>query len=1344
MIKLKAKFMSAIMAFCCVFACLGVGTALISNKATEAKAATTTHNLGALTFHANSQPWGAAGTWNHRLYLVSENGVGLPVNSWDEVFEADEDGYFKINDEVKTPKIRSADGCFFFEFDALNAGDVVTIGGSFKCESQGVIYNTSESEFQWNGGAWQQYVPVDQYNNHKLGTVVSISNDASAVYLAFAEGVTLPVSSWDYAFNEITGNGITVDGTMVRNYNNIKSVGDKLYVELANVSEGSTLVIEGGFGNISQGHRYVVEESKFVWNGSAWVASVTERNLGALILHGNSNVGGASGLNNVLYLMETDGSALPIENWNYLFTADSPENFKINGQSANFIAKSTDAGFYWEFEALDPNDVITISGTFLCDALHIRYSVEESSFMWNGTRWEVVEYVPPVEYATYTVTKISGYSPKDEQGNVVSNNLYLYTLEGDTLPKEEGDWDARYTFVEGSGDGLSIGGVTFTTTDIKLPGDFFINLGEAPNVGDVFTIDGTYVNEAKAHKFVFVNCQLQWNGSAWVEYVPYTVHNIGALDFHANVNAGGNGVIYLKRADNKALPVLDWEAPFLAESAENFKINGVAADLIKIRSTGDGFYWEFKTLNAGDYITISGTFVCESQLVKYVIEESKFTWNGSAWENYVDYETYELGGVVAIADGAANNGYLQFADGVTLPVNSWDYAFMLFSGDGITVDGNPIDMTNNVKSVGNKLYVTLKPTPASENSILSIGGTFYNEELGVKYVVDESKFVWNGSAWENYVEYTSHEIGTLVLHGNSITGGAKGNNYELYLQRVDGGALPVMTWQELFISENANNFKINDTNATLSEMKSTDAGLYLKFGALTAGDVVTISGTFRNANLAVKYVIVESKFRWTGTGWEIPYTTTELGTLKVSASTAAYIRVAPSNGTSISSTRNKTFVNVSGTGIKVGDNTFTKLEQPHRSYFQINFDSTPEEGATMTIGGEFVYSVTKYVITDTTFVFENGSWTIYDPYKDSTYNIGKVVIGANSGAGAVYFDKASGEAYEVTDGTWAEKLTFLAGSGVGVTINGTQINMNDIKIPNNIYVGSLPTGINKGDVLTIGGAFYNANLVVKYVIEESTFFWTGAAWIDVMYKDEDLATYDVVNLSDLGLGVTLDIPGGVEVNRINSFYNQSVENVTGSKKFRFGYTSTNSNAGAIDIRLRCVAGDAGAWDDSAKFSIAWSAIFCQGSSYPLASNTYYVIELGAIDLKDGSGTWLYVAVDDIIVISKVVVLDDTRNTNRVSICATAETEKSTITDCDNVAVTYVSTSGTFVDYAKKNEAYSLVSNRAYNTFIGWAVGNTLYKEGDEITVSENITVNAVEVDFAMKDGAAIRLSSVAS
>ncbi|MBR2385551.1 MAG: hypothetical protein IKA99_08105, partial [Clostridia bacterium] len=869
-------------------------------------------------------------------------------------------------------------------------------------------------------------------------------------------------------------------------------------------------------------------------------------------------------------------------------------------------------------------DVLVIDGTFTSTTTDAVIVFNNSGLKYNGSAWET--YVPAT---VFTITEIA------PAGGCTTSVVYAYPTDESQKPTVN-SWDHAFTFQAGTGKGIKLNDEELIAYELKQPGDFYIGLtGKTAVAGDILVLDGTFRNDALNTEIVFNDSMLKYNGSAWETYVPtyYTTHNIGALVLHGNSITGGakgnNNELYLQRADGNALPITSWDVAFVAENEENFKINGESAELLACKSTGDGFYWNFNNLSAGDVVTISGNFICEAQTTKYVIEESKFTWNGSAWEKYVDYITYELGGVVAIVDGSASNGYLQFADGVTLPVSSWDHAFMLFSGNGITVDGNPIDMTNNVKSVGNKLYVTLTPTSASENSILSIGGTFYNANLAVKYVIEESSFKWTGTEWKVFVPGTV-ELGEVALYSTST------------------------------ITSNATSFYFTKSQNSLT-----------------------------------------------------------------------------------SAARNKIFYPVLGTGVLINGNAVedVSFKQTSTTYFTLTLSGV-NVGDILTIGGTFATTGTTiyaYEFIDTQYQWDGSAWAKYVPPVEEmpTYEVGKVLATRDSNASQLYLAKADGTTFEVK-GDWTLKLTFEEGSGVGITFNDTQIDMGDIKIPNDIFVGLGKTA-SKGDKVVIAGAFFSEELNVKYIVEESTFFWSGAAWIDVMYKDEDLVKYDVVSLSDLGLGLTLDIPGGAVVNRTDSFYNQSVGNVMGSVKFRFGYNSTDSNAGAIDIRLRGTA-----WE-GVHFNISWSQIFYDGNSFTFSNNTDYVIELGAIDLLDGTGTWVYVSVDGVFVISKKVDLSATSfNTNRVSLHVNDEVAKTTLSDVDHVAVTYVSTSGTFVDYAKKNEAYSLVSNRAYNTFIGWAVGNTLYKEGDEITVSENITVNAVEVDFAMKDGAAIRLSSVAS
>ena len=1057
-------------------------------------------------------------------------GDTLTVNSWDHAFvfvEGTGDGAM-INGEAVTIEMKQPGADLYINLgrDAV-AGDVLTLDGEFYSEAANAKIVFNKCALAYNGTSWETIVIYDSYN---LGRVTGV---VDGNYLTFDQGVTLPISSWDYAFNNVTGNGITIDGVSVSLINNIKSVGNKLYVAFDSYEVDSILLIEGTFRNDDNSIAYVIERSEFKWNGSAWVSTeepitppvvveYTTHQIGALILHGNSNVGGASGSNDVLYLMKADESALPVEDWSKFFVAENAENFKVNGETATLTAcKSTGDGFYWEFNALNAGDYITISGTFVCEDLAVKYVIEESHFQWTGERWNV--YVPPVvvEYTEYTFTavgagggttasvvylyptapegaampsgdwdnvyafvqgsgaglKLNGEAlattdikqPGDffinlgvtaDAGDVLTINgayanettakkfifvdcalefngttwveyvapieyteytftavgagggttasvVYLYPTAPEGAAMPSGDWDNVYAFVQGSGAGLKLNGEALATTDIKQPGDFFINLGVTADAGDVLTINGAYANETTAKKFIFVDCALEFDGTTWVEYVApieYTVHQIGALILHGNSNVGGakgdNSVLYLMREDGGELPVLDWSKIFVAENAENFKVNGETATLTACKSTGDGFYWEFNALNAGDYITISGTFVCEDLAVKYVIEESHFQWTGERWNVYapsVAYTQVQLGKVTGIVDG----NYLTFADGVTLPVSSWDYTFNDITGNGITINGVSVSLENNIKSVGNKLHVAFGVDDV--DSILLIEGSFRNVDTLYEYVIERSEFRWTGSAWvtTEEIEYTTHDIGEVTVHAHSGKGAPSTASTALYMARVDGEALPVQLWENPFTLESGDGLKINGISVDLLEMQSTDAGLYIRLDGIVAGDVVSLSGTFACPTQGVKYVIAESKMVWNGSYWEV-----------------------------------------------------------------------------------------------------------YAEYTD--YEIGELrIISASSSADTVYMYRADGLALPLRDTDWVNKFEFRLGTGVGLTLNDNALPFGDIKSPNDFFI-QLGASAVEGDVLKIGGTFYSATAAVAYIITESEFVYTDAGWrnkIDIvkdgLYADLD-------------------------------------------------------------------------------------------------------------------------------------------------------------------------------------------------------------------------------------------------
>ena len=1077
---------------------------------------------------------------------------------------------FALNGEAFTPVSVMAPATNVVRIDLgfeAQAGDVVTVSGAFSNADWEMTIEFNNCALQFDGSAWVAVggsetpdVPEVNDNVSDLGAVASaaVGSTTNQVYLAFASGVALPIDSWDYAFSYVSGNGITVNDTMISMVNSVKSVGNKFFVNLgAEAVEGDVLKIGGTFACESQGVQYVIADSEFVWNGSAWVstaepetppvAGYTTHDIGALTLHVNSTVGGASGNNNQLYLTRADEEALPILSWEYAFAVGEGGYFKINDEvvTPNAI-KSTGDGFFWEFTALNAGDVVTIGGTFVCDAQTTNYNIAESKFTWTGENWEV--YKEPVVYTTYNVNKLG------IANGCTADVVYAYVTDGDKLPG--GDWANAFSFEAGSGAGMKLNDVEISGWEIKQPGDFYIKLSAAAVAGDTLTIDGAYYNEATAKRFVFNNCTVTFNGTGWEapsvepeepEQPPvegYTTYDIGALVLHVNSTVGGasgnNNQLYLTRADEEALPILSWEYAFAVGEGGYFKINDEVVTPNAIKSTGDGFFWEFTALNAGDVVTIGGTFVCDAQTTNYNIAESKFTWTGENWEVYkepVVYTTYNVN-KLGIANGCtADVVYAYVTDGDKLPGGDWANAFSFEAGSGAGMKLNDVEISGwEIKQPGD-FYIKLSAAAVAGDT-LTIDGAYYNEATAKRFVFNNCTVTFNGTGWEApsvepeepeqpEIEYKTYEIGKVIIINSDSSASA------VNFDPASGDKLEITdgTWAEklTFLAGSGVGITLSGTQIAMNDIKIPN-NLYVGLGTTAvAGDVLVIGGTFYNDNLAVKYVIEESTFTYDGTAWvsesseepedpeqpEQPpvegYTTYDLGALTFHVNSKPFGGAGTANhqlylervdGEALPFMSWDFLFTVGEDGyFKLNDQVVTPnaIKSTDAGFF---WEFTPlSAGDTITIGGTFVCEdkAIKYVVSESKFTWNGTNWEAYrEPVVYTTYELGQVILlNADSTDSMVYFDPASGEKLPVIDGTWAEKLTFLAGSGVGITLNGVQINMNDIKIPNTLYVG-LGTVANEGDVLVIGGTFYNDNLAIKYVIEESTFTYTNQTWVSTL------------------------------------------------------------------------------------------------------------------------------------------------------------------------------------------------------------------------------------------------------
>jgi hypothetical protein len=277
-----------------------------------------------------------------------------------------------------------------------------------------------------------------------------------------------------------------------------------------------------------------------------------------------------------------------------------------------------------------------------------------------------------------------------------------------------------------------------------------------------------------------------------------------------------------------------------------------------------------------------------------------------------------------------------------------------------------------------------------------------------------------------------------------------------------------------------------------------------------------------------------------------------------------------------------------------------------------------------------------------------------------------------------------------------------------------------------------------GDVLSISGTFYCASQKIKYVISESSFEWNGSYWAQSISESE-LETYDVVSLYDVGMGLNWNVNGAIG-NYVGKSFAPSAGNSTNSVAFGFTYTATQKATGSLAIRLRGAEWEGFYFRITPEGTIVLQDV--GGMKATLKLNTEYKIEVGAIDYKDGRGVWTYIKLNDEMACSTVVAKTDSNKaftTNHISLYAEAGIYAK-MSDSYNLAVTYTSSSGTYTDVAKRDEPYTLAAGKGKNVFIGWANGDTLYEGGAEYGfVTKAMAFTAVEIDFIMEKGAAIRI-----
>ena len=898
------------------------------------------------------------------------------------------------------------------------------------------------------------------------------------------------------------------------------------------------------------------------------------------------------------------------------------------------------------------------------------------------------------------------------------------------------------------------------SSDVK---HFYLKLDDHPEIvlqaGDIVRYGGTYTNTDNKMVYVIEDSEFLWNGYKWNDYGDLQVMELGKLAVHSNSSGATSNVpkatqLYLKIANGTAIPFpdKDWNTEFVYEKGTGILLNGenITSTLGDMESTNSGLFYNLANANVqeGDVLTIGGTFICAEAgvMAKYVFEDSKFLWNGTKWENYVEYTTYQLG-TLKFSSTAANGKqiYLLKSDGTATHVpadgnNGWTAAFACKSGVGIAING--VTVTAEVK-LPNSFFINL-PSAPEKGDVLTIAGTFYNSELALEYVVEESKFEWNGTKWMAYVEYTTYSI-------SAISGSPDCNAKSLQVGMTSDQEIPAGDWTNYYTFEagSGTGITLNDVALSTTDIKHPGY-FYVGLGTTAVrGDKVTIDGVFYNETLARKFDFDNCVLYFDGTNWvataPVEYTTytiTAIGANGDSSATAVYLYSVA--GDKLPKEKGNwddvyTFEAGSGNGLMINGVAAPggAIKMPGDLYVPLGM--TAVVGDAVTLDGTYYNekNAVKLVFVNCVLYFDGANWVETKPTNYATYEVGKLAIGSDTTTKGLYLTPLNGGSYALYDSKWNERLSFVAGSGAGITFNGATASIGDVKIPTakSIYVGLKATPV-AGDKVVIEGTFYNEALAVQYVVEKTVFVFNGTAW---EYADEMFEEYDRVTMYDIGLGYGVIANGNFD--RSNHSYTASEGNTTGSTKFVFGYNAS-SVAGTWDIRL---SGEnwAGFHFRLSNGKISFHNGADKTAGITLVAGVDYIIELGTLKMKDGN-VWTYAKVDGKVVMYQLLTNPNPAyTTSKVSVYGGGVVDVA-LTHPDYAVVEYKTTLGTSVQTVEKGQETSLKSGGTYNAVIGWVDGEgTIYQATEGVEITGRSVYTALEIEFVMESGAAIRLFETA-
>ena len=604
----------------------------------------------------------ASADWSDRLVPADDENSGLFLN-----------GVKLPNNGINQGLLLKHDGAnngWFVDWDSTQsakAGDILTIKGVFTNDEHSTKVTIEESKFEWNGAEWVDYQKPIEYTEY-TGTLTTVGADAAntdntQLYLKGSEGLAdCPCDfNWTNRFApaDDANSGVFLNG--VKLPNNGVNMGllvkhndwNGWYVngEFA-AAKGDVLVIKGLFVSDALAAKVTVEESKFEWNGTAWVdyqkpIEYTEYT-GTLTTVGAD---AANTDNTQLYLKGSEGLAdCPCDfNWTNRFAPADDANSGVflngvklpnNGVNMGLLVKHNDwNGWYVNGEfAAAKGDVLVIKGLFVSDALAAKVTIEESAFEWNGAEW--VDYDPtPVDYPPMTVQGINIQTTKNADGSI----WFLYFDLSADLPGTAWEIinDVPVAWIQAA----TVGGNELGLTAKKWGENGLmveVPVANMPAKGEKLTLlAGQYKSNVGYYGYELSEpYEAVWTGTMWVpasylQIKPSETDVELKIDVNTGYGGDANG-IFLLTTDHFPVDTTwtDRVLPTTYDGVSGIYFNGKLLEGSNLCRHGEGMaYLTLSDCGVAakdkDKVTIKGMFILDGYAVTY--KEVSFYYNGKRW-----------------------------------------------------------------------------------------------------------------------------------------------------------------------------------------------------------------------------------------------------------------------------------------------------------------------------------------------------------------------------------------------------------------------------------------------------------------------------------------------------------------------------------------------------------------------------------------------------------------------------------------------------------------------------------------------------------------------------------------